>query len=156
MIQIASCGRRGMDQLNAAEKLVIGALRLWKVLRAERLATLPELYRRLAPAGGAMLAVPLDDFFKQVVAWRGCPHGSRIRHSNQLICDEVATLDLLHAAPALCWRGSKGNASSLRMLSACILAKLFTAELGVQFGTSPIVPSDDPTTEHPKTRFSIF
>lgn len=152
MIQIASCGRRGLDQLNAAETLVIGALRLWKVLRAERLATLPELYRRLAPAGGAMLAVPLDDFFKQIVAWRGCPHGSRIRHSNQLICDEVATLDLLHAAPALCWR----NESSLRMLSACILAKLFTAELGVQFGTSPIVPSDDPTTEQPQDPFSIF
>ena len=116
MIQSARCGRRGLGELSPADKLIIGASRLWKLLRAENAATLPGLHGRLAPVGGDMLAVPLDDFFKQIAAWCICPHGSRIRHSDQLSCVEVATLDLLHAACSsdLPTRCSKWNGSSLR------------------------------------------
>lgn len=135
MIQRALCGQRGLGELHAADKLVIGALRLWKLLRAENAATLPGLHRRLAPAGGEMLAVPLDDFFKQIAAWRSCPHGSRIWHSDRLLCDEVATLGLLHAAcssdlPTGC---SKWDGSSLRILSAYVLGLQFATELKLRF-----------------------
>jgi hypothetical protein len=135
MIQRALCGQRGLGELNAADKIVIGALRLWKLLRAENAATLPGLHRRLAPAGGDMLALPLDDFFKQVSAWRSCTHGSGIWHSDSLLCDEVAILGLLHAAcssdlPTCC---SKWDGSSLRILSAYVLGQQFSSELELQF-----------------------
>lgn len=141
MIRISMCGRRGLHKLNVAEQLVIGALRLWKVRRAERSATLPELHQRLAPIGGAMLALPLDDFFKQIVAWRNCPHRSRSRYSDELVCDEVATLDLLHAAEGrfaeVREMGSNWNASPLLLISAWILGRQFTTELGLRFGLQP-------------------
>eukprot|EP00456_Euglypha_rotunda_P023484 TRINITY_DN19490_c0_g1_i12.p1 TRINITY_DN19490_c0_g1~~TRINITY_DN19490_c0_g1_i12.p1 ORF type:complete len:136 (+),score=3.70 TRINITY_DN19490_c0_g1_i12:202-609(+) len=135
MNQSVLCGRRGLDELNAADKLIIGALRLWKLLRVENAATLPGLHGRLAPVGGDMLAVPLDDFFKQVAAWCICPHGSRIRHSDQLSCDEVATLDLLHAACSseLHTGCSEWNGSSLRTLSAYVLGLQFAIELKLRF-----------------------
>ncbi|MBF5092273.1 hypothetical protein F1640_20320 [Novosphingobium sp. NBM11] len=121
-----------------AEKIVLVALRLWKMRRAERLATLPELHQRLAPLGGAMLAVPLDDFFKQITAWRKCPHKSNIRYSDQLTCDEVATLDLLQAADVrfaeMPQMGPKWDLTQMLVLSAWILRRLFTTELGLHFG----------------------
>lgn len=87
-----------------------------------------------------MLTVSLDDFFKQIATWRICPHRSRIRYSDQLVCDEVAMLDLLKTADGQVseWRGkgSKWNASSLRMLSAWSLGRQFTTELGLRFGLS--------------------
>lgn len=143
MIQISVCGRRGLDKLGAAEKLVLDTLRRWKMRRAERLATLPELHERLAPLGGAMLAVPLDDFFKQITPWRNCPHKANIRYSDQLICDEVATLDLLQTADdrfAQSSRiGSAWDAARLLLLSAWILRRQFTTELGLRFGSLPVL-----------------
>lgn len=45
-----------------------------------------------------MLVVCLHDFFKQIARWKSCPHGMKSRYSDQLTCEEVATLDLLQAA----------------------------------------------------------
>lgn len=140
MIRVSICGRRGLDRLSAADKLVLVTLRLWKIRRAERSDTLPELYERLAPLGGDMLAVPLDDFFKQITAWRDCPHKSNIRYSDQLTCDEVATLDLLRAADA-CFAemrrvGPKWDHKQLLVLSAWVLRRQFATELGICFESS--------------------
>jgi len=162
MIQISTCGRRGLHKLNTAEKLVVAALRLWKMCRSERLATLPELHQRLAPVGGAMLVVPLDDFFKQIVTWRICPHRSRSRYSDELICDEVATLDLLHVADGrfaeVRAMGPNWNASTLLMISAWTLGRQFATELGLRFrlpaGLQPQPVQDDgvnSSTIHPSS-----
>jgi hypothetical protein len=87
-----------------------------------------------------MLAVPLDDFFKQITAWRDCPHKSNIRYSDQLTCDEVATLDLLRAADA-CFAemrrvGPKWDHKQLLVLSAWVLRRQFATELGICFESS--------------------
>lgn len=139
MIHIPICGRRVQNELNASEKLVIGMFRLWKSLRADRLATLPELHLRLAPVGGAMLTVPLDDFFMQVSRWKSRPHNLKSRYSDQLTCEEVMTVNLLQTANErtieLRSMGAEWSAARLLALSASILQHLFSSELGHSFGS---------------------
>lgn len=91
-----------------------------------------------------MLVVPLDDFFKQIVAWRNCPHRSRSRYSDELVCDEVATLKLLQVAEGrfdeVRRMGPNWNASMLLMISAWTLGRQFVTELGLRFGRGLELP----------------
>lgn len=86
-----------------------------------------------------MLAVPLDDFFMQVSRSKNCPHNLKSRYSDQLTCEEVATLDLLQTADDrlsdLRKMEAEWNAARLLVLSASILRRLFTSELGLGFGS---------------------
>ncbi len=88
-----------------------------------------------------MLAVPLDDFFQQITPWRNCPHRSNIRYSDQIRCDEVATLELLQTAEdrfaQSCRMSSAWDAARLLILSAWILRRQFTTELEFRFGSLP-------------------
>lgn len=82
--------------LSGAERFAVGAFRFWKWCRATAIPTLPNLHRRLAPAGGAMLAVPMDDLFRLISDFCACA-GPGGEAGYVLGSDEVTLLTLLHA-----------------------------------------------------------
>lgn len=128
--------------LSGTERFMVGAFRFWKWSRATNSATLPSLHSRLAPAGGTMLAVPFNDFFRLISDFCACSRlpvdtGGRILRS-----DEVTLLTLLHAHAPRPRQPTQPAAptealSPLLLVAAWAVRQQLAAELGLRFGPTP-------------------
>jgi hypothetical protein len=86
--------------LTSGERFMVGAFRFWKWCRMTSRPALPSLHQRLAPTGGAMLAVPLHDYFRLISDLCACTRHAGVAGTRTLGSDEVVLLTLLHAGTA--------------------------------------------------------
>ena len=128
--------------LSSADRFIVGAFRFWKWCRATNGATLPSLHCRLAPAGGTMLAVPFDDFFRLISDFCACSRLPAEAGGRILKSDEVTLLTLLHAHTLRPRQPHQPAAptealSPLLLVAAWAVRRQLAAELGLRFGPTP-------------------
>lgn len=122
--------------LTSGERFMVGAFRFWKWCRTTSRPALPSLHQRLAPAGGAMLAVPLHDYFRLISDLCVCTRPAGVAGARILGSDEVALLTLLHAGTA---RGSRPEPAPpgdallpLLLVAGWAVRRQLAAELGLR------------------------
>lgn len=124
--------------LSSAEQFTVGAFRFWKWCRRASQRPLPSLHQRLAPAGGAMLAVPLNDFFTLIASRCTCTRDTADFKEKVLMSDEVIALTLLHAAgdarPFRPETVARWTPRSLLLVAAWAVRHQLASELGLGFG----------------------
>ena len=81
--------------LDRRERLIIAALRCWARGRAASRATMPRLFRLLAPLGAGMLVVTLNGFFELAEAHERRPLLVGRAGETALTGDEVKVLTLI-------------------------------------------------------------
>lgn len=128
--------------LSSAEQFTVGAFRFWKWCRQASQRPLPSLHQRLAPAGGAMLAVPLHDFFTLIASRCTCTRDTADFKEKVLMSDEVIALTLLHAAgdarPLRPETVARWTPRSLLLVAAWAVRFQLASELGLKFGADSI------------------
>ena len=123
--------------LTSGERFMVGAFRFWKWCRMTSRPPLPGLHQKLAPAGGAMLAVPLHDFFRLISDLCVCTRQAGGSGARILGSDEVTLLTLLHAGTL---RDScpeptppRGALPLLLLVAGWAVRRQLAAEFGLRF-----------------------
>ncbi|MDK2767989.1 MAG: hypothetical protein KYX69_09765 [Sphingomonas sp.] len=127
--------------LAGAERFAVGAFRFWKWCRMTASSPLPNLHRRLAPVGGAMLAVPLDDLFGLIADFCACARAASGTSDRILGSDEVTLLTVLHAGTEpddrLVQAPQDTTRAALLLIAGWSVRHEMASELGLTFGSLP-------------------